>query len=805
MEPEERDSLPSINLQDSSMEIGDNSRDIEVGSEIVSGKRKLTSDVWAHFNRIKVDRCQYGACKYCGIKLKAPSKNGTSSLGKHYNLSCKKKPGGSGVCQSPSMANKKVVGSQEHKTLNEEKTRRELAMMVVLHNYPLSIVDHVGFRRFIASFKSSFQVMSRNTLKNDIMKIYSNERVKCYNLLEKLKCRIAITTDMWTSSNNKKGFMAITGHYIDDSWVLQSCILSNIKVKLDEWVKSPNWIVQDMAKKMLEKYDKYWETCHIMMGVAAVLDPRYKMILVEFYFRKIYGEQSQTKIDEIRHNCYELLSDYQSRATTRSDSSSTRGSLGSMIRGGVSSVTDASADDSLEEYDLFAASRFADTIVIISSLRPPLLLRRRCCSLYSVYTHTIIIIIIMPRTTTVESGGCPPLRALTLDVLGLVKVIEAQKNGSAAKMVERWGDPDFTKSVVATSILDRHSNPLLSIARKCGSIDIMSAINGDLRGHIPNLCQAESSPEDDVITGLHLFKNHQSESSSRSCKLLTCTSKGHASIASIEFSRSPAESILDPSPTKWNVCGQGNILCSKVDESENYALCGGKGVEVNVWDLEKCVKIWTAKSPPKNSLGIFTPTWFTSATFLSKDDHRKFVAGTESHQVRLYDISAQRRPVMSIDFRETPIKAISEDLDGHTIYIGNGSGDLASIDMRTGKLLGCFLGKCSGSIRSIARHPDLPIIASCGLDSYLRIWDIKSRQLLSAVFLKQHLTSVLFDSHFQNTEVAGSAPEPQNISTVDIAEQDAKPAKRKKVSKEHSGIKKVKSKKSSKKLQDQED
>lgn len=32
----------------------------------------------------------------------------------------------------------------------------------------------------------------------------------------------------------------------------------------------------------------------------------------------------------------------------------------------------------------------------------------------------------------------------------------------------------------------------------------------------------------------------------------------------------------------------------------------------------------------------------------------------------------------------------------------------------TGKLLGCFLGKCSGSIRSIARHPEFPVIASCG-------------------------------------------------------------------------------------------
>lgn len=39
---------------------------------------------------------------------------------------------------------------------------------------------------------------------------------------------------------------------------------------------------------------------------------------------------------------------------------------------------------------------------------------------------------------------------------------------------------------------------------------------------------------------------------------------------------------------------------------------------------------------------------------------------------------------MSLDFRETPIKALAEDLDGNKIYVGNGSGDLASFDIRTG-------------------------------------------------------------------------------------------------------------------------
>ncbi|KAL6348622.1 hypothetical protein AAG906_016144 [Vitis piasezkii] len=415
----------------------------------------------------------------------------------------------------------------------------------------------------------------------------------------------------------------------------------------------------------------------------------------------------------------------------------------------------------------------------------------------------------MPRTSTLECPGCPPIRALTFDVLGLVKVTEARsKEGGIPKVVDRWGEPDSSKCILAASIDDRKSGPLLAIARKGGLIEILNPLNGHPCLSISNIIDNGPQPGDDAIVGLHLFKKQNLDLSSRSRTLLTCTTKGNASMRSVELTSSHADSTSSVSSRTWNVCASGNILCSQVDGNENYALFGGKGVEVNVWDLEQGTKIWTAKSPPKNSLGLFTPTWFTSATFLSKDDHRKFVAGTNSHQVRLYDISAQRRPVISFDFRETPIKAVAEDQDGYTIYIGNGSGDLASVDMRTGKLLGCFLGKCSGSIRSIARHPELPVIASCGLDSYLRFWDIKTRKVLSAVFLKQPLTNVVFDSNFAEEEVPSSVVDPpteaQNMNeTQESDEEEVQPLKRKKKSSKHSGSKKPKPKKRSKRAQDE--
>ncbi|KAL1826180.1 uncharacterized protein LOC108211024 [Daucus carota subsp. sativus] len=407
----------------------------------------------------------------------------------------------------------------------------------------------------------------------------------------------------------------------------------------------------------------------------------------------------------------------------------------------------------------------------------------------------------MPRTSVVECPGCPPIRALTFDDLGLIKVIEARhKENGVAKVVERWGDPDSSKCVLAASIDDREFDPLLAVARKCGSVELISPVNGDLRFSLSNGSRVDGGSEEDPVSGLHLFKKKTLQSSSRSCTLLSCSKKGHVVLRSVELPSGDA--TVSGTPLTWTVCGSGEVLCSKVHESEDYALFGGKRIEVNVWDLEKRTRIWTAKSPPKNSLGIFDPTCFTSATFLNKDDHRKLVMGTKSHQVRLYDISAQRRPVISFDFLEAPITAVTEDLNGRTVYVGNGSGDLASYDIRTGKLLGRFSGKCSGSIKSVARHPELPVIASCGLDRYLRFWDTESRQLLSAVFLKQHLTSVVLDSQFKDEEVVGSdAPVIPDASveldeTLDEDKEDTPPpVKRKKKSKEGSGSKKKKTKK----------
>lgn len=102
--------------------------------------------------------------------------------------------------------------------------------MLVLHEYPLSIVDHVGFRRFVSALQPLFKMVTRNTIRKDILESYKAESKKAIEYMAGNKSRVAITTDLWTADNQKKGYMSITGHFIDESWKLRSIIMRFIYV-----------------------------------------------------------------------------------------------------------------------------------------------------------------------------------------------------------------------------------------------------------------------------------------------------------------------------------------------------------------------------------------------------------------------------------------------------------------------------------------------------------------------------------------------------------------------------------------------
>nr|GLL29547.1 zinc finger BED domain-containing protein RICESLEEPER 2-like [Ipomoea trifida] len=66
-------------------------------------------------------------------------------------------------------------------------------------------------------------------------------------------------------------------------------VVWRVKHVLNEHEFHHEELIRDMNEKMKTKFDKYWGDCNLMMSIGAILDPRYKMRLVDFAFNQIYN------------------------------------------------------------------------------------------------------------------------------------------------------------------------------------------------------------------------------------------------------------------------------------------------------------------------------------------------------------------------------------------------------------------------------------------------------------------------------------------------------------------------------------
>nr|XP_023876444.1 zinc finger BED domain-containing protein RICESLEEPER 2-like [Quercus suber] len=88
-------------------------------------------------------------------------------------------------------------------------------------------------------------------------------------------------------------------------------LVCELKITLNEWSLSSSEMISTMAKSMLAKFNSYRANVSVVMAIAAILDPRYKKKLLEFYYPNIYGDNSDLEIEKIKNLCYDLLDEYK--------------------------------------------------------------------------------------------------------------------------------------------------------------------------------------------------------------------------------------------------------------------------------------------------------------------------------------------------------------------------------------------------------------------------------------------------------------------------------------------------------------
>ncbi|CAN1156184.1 Putative AC transposase [Linum perenne] len=91
-----------------------------------------------------------------------------------------------------------------------------------MYEYPRSIVEHYYTRNFLIDLQPQIRVPCRNTINKEIPNMYEVEGVKVNKKIDDNIGRITITSDMWTASTQKKCYMFVTAHYVDNNWHLRN-------------------------------------------------------------------------------------------------------------------------------------------------------------------------------------------------------------------------------------------------------------------------------------------------------------------------------------------------------------------------------------------------------------------------------------------------------------------------------------------------------------------------------------------------------------------------------------------------------
>ena len=89
------------------------------------------------------------------------------------------------------------------------KFRELLCVAITMHGLPFRFVEYVGIRAIFSYLCVDVPNISRNTIKNDLVKMYKREKERIKSMLTSALGRVCLTSDLWTSIATD-GYMCIT-------------------------------------------------------------------------------------------------------------------------------------------------------------------------------------------------------------------------------------------------------------------------------------------------------------------------------------------------------------------------------------------------------------------------------------------------------------------------------------------------------------------------------------------------------------------------------------------------------------------
>lgn len=85
--------------------------------------------------------------------------------------------------------------------------------------------------------------------------------------------------------------------------------------------------IKEMSKSMYDKWNKYWMSSSALLALACVMDPRCKLVVVEYYYKLMHPEDVERFMAEVKVCLNALFKEYLEAHSKAGDNQAASSSL----------------------------------------------------------------------------------------------------------------------------------------------------------------------------------------------------------------------------------------------------------------------------------------------------------------------------------------------------------------------------------------------------------------------------------------------------------------------------------------------